>query len=123
MLIGQAEAQDVIQLGNSSLEIMAAGQPAPNPSELLASPAMATLLETLQASYDMVLLDCPALLPVSDAALLSNIAGGALVIVCADRLQEPQPREALEYLQTAGAHVYGIIMNKLHHIDGGDVVV
>ena len=44
VLIGQAEIQDVIQpLGNSSLDLMAAGQPPPNPSELLASPAMATL--------------------------------------------------------------------------------
>jgi Mrp family chromosome partitioning ATPase len=101
---------------------MAAGQPPPNPSELLASPAMATLLKTLLASYDMVLLDSPALLPMSDAALLSNIAGGALVVVGADRLQQPQLREALEYLQTAGAHVYGIIMNKLNHIEAGTLL-
>jgi len=120
VLIGQAKIQDVIRpLGNSSLDVMAAGQPPPNPSELLASPAMATLLETLLASYDIVLIDSPALLPVSDAALLSNIAGGALLVAGADRLQQPQLREALAYLQAAGTHVYGIIMNKLNHIEAG----
>ncbi len=82
VLIGRAEVEDVVQpLGKTSLDLLPAGQIPPNPSELLGSMAMADLLERLSASYDMVLLDSPPLLPVTDAVVLSNLAGGALVVV------------------------------------------
>ena len=65
-------------LGTTSLDLLPSGQIPPNPSELLGSPAMAGLLDRLTASYDMVLLDSPPLLPVTDAAVLTKMAGGAL---------------------------------------------
>jgi capsular exopolysaccharide synthesis family protein len=114
VLIGRAEVEDVVQpLGKTSLDLLPAGQIPPNPSELLGSMAMADLLEQLSGSYDMVLLDSPPLLPVTDAVVLSNLAGGALVVVGADRIHRPQLRQALESLETAGAHLFGIVMNKI----------
>jgi Mrp family chromosome partitioning ATPase len=74
---------------------------------------MADLLERLSASYDMVLLDSAPLLPVTDAVVLSNLAGGALVVVGADRIHRPQLQQSLESLETAGAHLFGIVMNKI----------
>ena len=68
---------------------------------------MEKLLDQLTVRYDVVLLDSPPLLPVTDAAVLSKLAGGALVIAGADRVHRPQLRESLEALETAGAHVQG----------------
>jgi capsular exopolysaccharide synthesis family protein len=114
VLIGRAEVEDVVQpLGKTSLDLLPAGQIPPNPSELLGSMAMAELLERLSASYDMVLLDSPPLLPVTDAVVLSNLAGGALVVVGVDRIHRPQLQQCLESLETAGAHLFGIVMNKI----------
>jgi hypothetical protein len=114
VLIGRAEVEDVVQpLGKTSLDLLPAGQIPPNPSELLGSMAMAELLERLSASYDMVLLDSPPLLPVTDAVVLSNLAGGALVVVGVDRIHRPQLQQSLESLETAGAHLFGIVMNKI----------
>jgi capsular exopolysaccharide synthesis family protein len=114
VLIGRAEVEDVVQpLGTTSLDVLPAGQIPPNPSELLGSMAMADLLEGLSASYDMVLLDSAPLLPVTDAVVLSNLAGGALVVVGADRIHRPQLQQSLESLETAGAHLFGIVMNKI----------
>jgi capsular exopolysaccharide synthesis family protein len=114
VLIGRAEVEDVVQpLGVTGLDLLPAGQIPPNPSELLGSMAMADLLEQLSASYDMVLLDSPPLLPVTDAVVLSNLAGGALVIVGADRIHRPQLQQSLDSLETAGAHLFGIVMNKI----------
>jgi len=114
VLIGRAEVEDVVQpLGKTSLDLLPAGQIPPNPSELLGSVAMADLLERLSVSYDMVLLDSPPLLPVTDAVVLSNLAGGALVVVGADRIHRPQLQQSLESLETAGAHLFGIVMNKI----------
>jgi capsular exopolysaccharide synthesis family protein len=114
VLIGRAEVEDVVQpLGKTSLDVLPAGQIPPNPSELLGSVAMADLLEHLSGSYDMVLLDSPPLLPVTDGVVLSNLAGGALVVVGADRIHRPQLQQSLESLETAGAHFFGIVMNKI----------
>jgi len=114
VLIGRADVEDVVQpLGTSTLDLLPAGQIPPNPSELLGSPAMAGLLDRLVATYDIVLLDSPPLLPVTDATVLSKLAGGALVVVGADRIHRPQFQEALGWLETAGVHVFGIVMNKV----------
>ena len=77
MLIGQADLQDAIQpWGNGSLHVLPSGQVPPNPSELLGSRSMANLLEQLTSQYDIVLIDTPPLLPVTDAAILAKITGG-----------------------------------------------
>jgi polysaccharide biosynthesis transport protein len=114
VLIGRADVEDVVQpFGTRNLDVLPAGQIPPNPSELLGSPAMAGLLDRLTTSYDTVLLDSPPLLPVTDAAVLSKLAGGALVVVGADRIHRPQLLETLGSLHTAGAHVLGIVLNKI----------
>ncbi len=120
VLIGRATVDDVIQpLGNSTLDLLPAGQIPPNPSELLGSPTMAALLDRLSASYDMVLLDSPPLLPVTDAAVLTKMAGGALIVVGADRIHRPQLQETLAALETAGAHLFGIVVNKIDRREAG----
>jgi succinoglycan biosynthesis transport protein ExoP len=82
VLIGRAEVADVVQtFRDHSLDILTSGPIPPNPSELLGFRAMAELLDELTASYDMVLLDSPPVLPVTDAAVLSKLADGALVVV------------------------------------------
>jgi polysaccharide biosynthesis transport protein len=114
VLIGRADVEDVVQpLGTTGLDLLPAGQVPPNPSELLGSAAMASLLERLCASYDMVLLDSPPLLPVTDAVVLTKMSGGAVVIVGADRIHRPQLQQSLQSLETADAHVFGIVVNKL----------
>jgi len=120
VLIGRANVEDVVQpLGTTTLDVLPSGQIPPNPSELLGSPAMADLLDRLTASYDMVLLDSPPLLPVTDAAVLTKLAGGALVVVGADRIHRPQLQETLGSLETAGAHILGIVLNKMDRREAG----
>jgi Mrp family chromosome partitioning ATPase len=80
---------------------------------------MAGLLDRLITSYDTVVLDSPPLLPVTDAAVLSKLAGGALVVVGADRIHRPQLQETLGALETAGAHALGIVLNKIDRREAG----
>ena len=113
VLIGRANVEDVVQpWQGTSLDILPSGQIPPNPSELLGSRAMTRLLEELTSTYDVVILDSPPLLPVTDAAILSKLAGGTLVVAGADRLQKQQLRASLEALSKVGAHVLGIVLNK-----------
>lgn len=120
VLIGKAELEDVVQhMSDTSLDILPSGRIPPNPSELLGSRAMERLLAQLTADYDVVLLDTPPLLPVTDAAVLSNLTGGALLVVGADRVHRPQLREALDSLKTAGAHLHGVVLNRIARQEAG----
>ena len=120
VLIGRAKVADVVQpLRDRTLDVLPSGPIPPNPSELLGSTAMAKLLENLTSTYDMVLLDSPPVLPVTDAAVLSKMAGGALIVVGADRIHRPQLLETLELLNTVDAHVFGLVVNKISRRDTG----
>ena len=66
-----------------------------------------------------MLIDTPPLLPVTDAAILAKLAGGALVVIGADRLHRQQLAGALGSLETVGARVLGLVLNRLHHKQAG----
>lgn len=118
VLIGRAEAADVIQVWrDSDLHILTSGQVPPNPSELLGSRAMVELLHEVSHSYDVILLDTPPLMPVTDASILTKITAGALVVVGADRIHRGQLTESLSALTAAGGLVHGLVLNKIARRD------
>jgi succinoglycan biosynthesis transport protein ExoP len=114
VLIGQADLAEAIQpWGDGNLDVLTSGQVPPNPSELLGSRSMANLLELLASQYDMVLIDTPPLLPVTDAAILTKITGGAVVVAGADTLHRQQLAEGLGSLAAVDARVLGVVLNRL----------
>jgi capsular exopolysaccharide synthesis family protein len=122
VIIGRAGLADVVQpVGAGVLHVMASGQLPPNPAELLASDAMKALLEEAAATYDTVLLDCPPLLPVTDAAVLSSLAAGALVVVGSGSVTRPELADSLQSVELAGGRVLGLGLNmaKVEHVGYG----
>ncbi|MBO3096357.1 polysaccharide biosynthesis tyrosine autokinase [Cellulomonas dongxiuzhuiae] len=112
VLIGRAKVGDVIQpWGNGLLDVLPSGQIPPNPSELLGSKQMAQVVACLEETHDLVLIDTPPLLPVTDAAVLAKLAGGALVVVGAGRVRRQQLSEAIAALNSVDAHVLGLVVN------------
>nr|WP_216658605.1 polysaccharide biosynthesis tyrosine autokinase [Nocardioides sp. zg-1230] len=113
VLIGKVSADDVMQpYADTTLDVMVCGQIPPNPSELLQSQAMESLLEDLRSRYDVVVLDAPPLLPVTDAALLATRADGAVVVVSHGRTTRDQLSTAIERLDSVGATTLGVVVNQ-----------
>lgn len=113
VLIGQASLDDVLQPSRSHLTALAAGAIPPNPSELLGSPAMRTLLAELRDRFEYVVIDAPPLLPVTDAAVLSRLVDGTIMVVGANIAHRHQLSSALATLEGVGARVLGLLMNRL----------
>jgi succinoglycan biosynthesis transport protein ExoP len=112
VLVGTAELDDVLQpWGDGKLAVLASGPTPPNPSELLGSHQMGELLRDLESRVDLVLLDAPPLLPVTDAAVLSAHASGAIVIVRSGHTTREQALRAVDNLRAVDAHVYGAVLN------------
>jgi succinoglycan biosynthesis transport protein ExoP len=116
LLSGEADIRDAIQSwGQGTLHVLPSGKVPPNPSELLGSRSMSDLLEQLTGQYDIVLIDTPALLPVTDAAVLASMTDGALMVAAAGLVERQQLAGALGSLQDVGARVLGVALNRLPH--------
>ncbi|WP_052091659.1 polysaccharide biosynthesis tyrosine autokinase [Modestobacter caceresii] len=118
VLRGGAELADVVQdWGSSGLQVLASGACPPNPGELLSSPAMGRFLTQQRAAWDFVVIDTPPLLPVADAAILSRLVDGTLVVANARLVRRHQLAEALTGLAQVGAHQLGIVLNMVDRED------
>jgi capsular exopolysaccharide synthesis family protein len=112
VLIGRATLDDALQTwGRSGLAVLASGPIPPNPSELLGSGHMVALLRQLQQRFDVVIIDAPPLLPVTDAAVLSRICDGAVIVVRYGKTKREQLERTTKALSTVDARILGTVMN------------
>ena len=112
VLVGQAALSDAVQeWGSAGLLVLPSGQTPPNPSELLGARGMTDIVRELERRVDLVLIDAPPLLPVTDAAVLSVICSGTLLIVQHGHTKREQVRTAVEALRHVDAHLYGVVLN------------
>ena len=120
VLIGEAKLGDVVQpCGVSDLHVVAAGALPPNPAELLGLPQMQQLLAEASRRYDTVIIDAPPLLPVTDAAVLSRITDGTLVVVGSSIARRPQLAKALEALERVDTRILGLLLTRARGHDAG----
>lgn len=113
-LVGLAEVNDLLQpWGEDDLFVLTSGQIPPNPSELLGSDEMRRLVAGLEEAFDVVVIDAPPLLPVTDAAVLSQHVGGVVVVVGSQKLKHHDLQKSLNALDMVGSNVLGIVLNRL----------
>ncbi|HEX8972409.1 polysaccharide biosynthesis tyrosine autokinase [Oryzihumus sp.] len=120
VLIGQAHLDDVLQrFANTEVWVLGCGPIPPNPSELLGSTAMLEVVRQLEAKFDYVIIDAPPLLPVTDAAVLSTVTGGTVVVVGTGSTTREQLSRSIQSVEAVNGQVLGVVLNKLPE-KGGD---
>lgn len=108
--VGLAGAmQDVPE--QARLSLLASGPLPPNPSELLSSKRTAEVLGSLQAEYDIVLIDAPPVLPVTDALVLSGRVDATLLVAVAGATTRSEAARAVELLRQVDAPLVGAVLN------------
>ena len=80
----------------------------------LESPRMAALIKQLTAEYDVVLLDSPPVLSVTDALLLGPVVDGVILVLSAGTVTERDARRAKERIGEAGGQILGVVMNRFN---------
>jgi len=111
VLAGSVDLDDVLQPTVSPrVTVLASGPHPPNPSELLGSSNMRALLDELRARYDYVVIDAPPLLPVTDAAVLTTVADGAILVARHGHTKREQLSRAAANLRAIDATVLGTII-------------
>ena len=113
-LVGKADLQDLLQeWGEDDLFVLTSGQIPPNPSEMLGSEAMSHLIQQLEKSFDVVIIDAPPLLPVTDATVLGQKVGGVVLVVGAAKLRTQDLEKSIESLELVNTNVLGVVLNLL----------
>lgn len=120
VLAKKSELENVIHNigGELNLDIVTAGPLPPAPTELLASNAMENFMREARASYDMILIDAPPILNVTDAALLSRLVDGIIMVIAYNETKKDAAIHAKRALDKVGAPVLGAIMTKVEMSSG-----
>lgn len=112
VLVGRQRLSDVVHTTEiENLSVVGSGPFPPNPSELLGSSAMREVLRDAQNEFDVVLIDSPPLLAVTDAAVLATMADGAILVIRVGATAKAAVRRAVAQLQTVHGRVVGAVLN------------
>lgn len=113
-VIGNASVDEVIKPTSvQNMWVVTTGQIPPNPSELLMHLRFEGLLETLEERFDIVIVDAPPILAVSDAAILGRHVGATLMVARAGRHPIQELQQAVKRLSQSGVQVKGFVFNDL----------
>jgi capsular exopolysaccharide synthesis family protein len=96
-----------------NLQVLTSGPTPPNPAEILGSKRMSEILDALLQRADIVLLDAPPVLAVTDAAVLSNKVDGVLLVVSAGKTRRENAKKAQTQLEKINARVIGAVLNNV----------
>lgn len=99
---------------SQGLDFIATGPLPPNPAELLMSPATTQLLKILEDSYDIVVIDTPPVLAVSDTQVIAPYCGTLFMVARADISTLAELQESTKRLARSGVNVRGVIFNDLN---------
>ena len=94
-----------------NLSLVASGRFPPNPAELLGSARMQEILQEAKARFDVVLLDSPPLLAVTNAAVLSTMVDGVVLVIRTERTKRDAVRRALGHVRSVRGRLLGAVLN------------
>nr|WP_236690918.1 CpsD/CapB family tyrosine-protein kinase [Lysinibacillus xylanilyticus] len=95
------------------LSIIPSGPLPPNPVDLLSSKTMEILMQDLRKDYDIIIIDAPPLLSVSDSQILSNKCDGTILVVNMDLVKKVDVLKAKATLVSSKAQILGVVLNNV----------
>lgn len=94
-----------------NLSILPAGEIPPNPSEMLSSQRMQSLIETLSKNYDYIIIDLPPINAVSDGLAVSKLLSGMIMVVRQDYCNQHALSSAMRQLDFLKVKLLGFVLN------------
>lgn len=111
---GQATLDESIrETGIPNLWVITSGPIPPNPSEILNSDKFASLVKEMQERFDRIVFDSPPILPVTDAAILSQLVDGLIVVARGFATPRTAVQQATRMLRDVNSHVVGVVLNAI----------
>lgn len=120
VLLREVEIEKALHNGLvDNLHVLTSGPIPPNPAEILGSERTQQVLQQLLEEYDYVFIDSPPILAVTDAAILSTVVDGVVLVVNYAVTRNDLAREAVDQFKKANARILGVVLNQVK-MDSGD---
>ncbi len=111
-LSGKTSHSNIIKSTSiDNLDVVTRGQVPPNPSELLMHPRFKSFVDQMSAQYDLVIIDTPPVLAVTDPSIVGAIAGTTLMVARFDQTTLKEIEVAQGRFEQSGVEVKGVILN------------
>jgi succinoglycan biosynthesis transport protein ExoP len=95
------------------VDVVFAGEVAANPTELLASPRLNELIKEVKSRYQIIIIDCPPVLPIADAAVVCKVVDGCVLIVHGGKTRIKAFVATIDAIKGVVPQIYGVIINKI----------
>ncbi len=116
---GQASFEEIVHSTEvPNLSFVTAGTIPPNPSEILGSPQMESFLDKLTAEYDVVVIDSPPIIAVTDSEILSRLVDATILVVSANNTEVDLMRKSAELLTHEKKSFIGVLLNNFSYRSG-----
>ena len=112
--VQKEEHQHVTHHFAKNLDVIAAGPIPPNPSELLSSKRIAALLDQSSKKYDIIIIDTPPLISVTDPVILSSKVDGIIIVTWAGETTRELFGKGIKQLQEVSAPITGVVLNRFN---------
>ncbi|MBO9597287.1 MAG: CpsD/CapB family tyrosine-protein kinase [Cohnella sp.] len=113
-LTGQAGVDEVVRSSFvPNLDVLTAGSSPPNPSEMLGSRKMLSLVEHLKQFYDMIIIDTPPALVVTDAQIVSTYSDGVVLVIDSGKVKREAALKVKSSLEHVKARLLGVVLNNI----------
>lgn len=114
ILVEELSLTDLIQNTDiDNLRILTSGPIPPNPSELLGSSRMKAIIAALQGMADIIVIDAPPAVAVTDACVLASTVDGIVLVLDSQVIRPEMAQKAKELLLKANGHILGVILNRV----------
>jgi tyrosine-protein kinase Etk/Wzc len=114
LALGKFDLDEILKVpGLDNFHIISYGHRPPNPTELLSSPKMDSLLKEVRDYFDVILIDAPPILPVADSIVLATKVDGVIIVYKVGKTPRNSLRLAKERLETVNAKILGIVLNDI----------
>lgn len=112
-LAGEGDLSTLIQIAMPNLYVLPVGPLPPNPAELLGSPRMKIVVETLATNFDYVVIDSPPVSSFADSLILSALVEGVIIVVKGGVTPREMAQRTKAHLQSVGAKILGVVINQV----------
>lgn len=121
LLAGYTEINKVIMKTDiENLHVLTSGPVPPNPSEILSSKKMVTILGELKGLYDIIVVDTPPALAVTDALVLASRCDGVIIVIDSGKVKREMAMKVKANLEHVKARILGVVLNNIDRKESGN---
>ena len=113
VLAGNVKLEDAIKHGNNGIDCLNRGTKVPYPTAILGSENMSKVFETLRKQYEYIIVDCPPILAVSDAAIISKLCDGCVFVISQTKTERAAARESIKILRDNNVNILGAVFTNI----------